>query len=175
MSPTIAGLVGGIARNRLTILFSVASKNNWPSVLGGSRVCLGKKMAFLLMKRVVAKVLLRFRVVPPAEDGLTDHRLIALTPPPDTASPLALSPRRARRVAAAAHQYLPYSPFRRRELGSSPFAATSGESWRYPARLPLSPKITIGLAAPVVPSIARKMKLALVSAKNSPPLPLFSL
>ena len=34
----------------------------------GPRVCLGKEMAFLQMKRMVAGVLGRFKVVPVAED-----------------------------------------------------------------------------------------------------------
>lgn len=42
---------------------------SYPVFQAGPRVCLGKEMAFLQMKRVVAGVLERFRVVPVVEDG----------------------------------------------------------------------------------------------------------
>ncbi|XP_074278077.1 cytochrome P450 94A1-like [Silene latifolia] len=42
---------------------------SYPVFHGGPRVCLGKEMAFLQMKRVVAGVLSRFKVVPVAEEG----------------------------------------------------------------------------------------------------------
>ncbi|CAH9051367.1 unnamed protein product [Cuscuta epithymum] len=42
----------------------------YPVFQAGPRVCLGKEMAFLQMKRVVAGVLRRFRVVPVAEKGV---------------------------------------------------------------------------------------------------------
>ncbi|KAF8041504.1 hypothetical protein BT93_A0184 [Corymbia citriodora subsp. variegata] len=41
----------------------------YPVFQAGPRVCLGKEMAFLQMKRVVAGVLRQFRVVPAAEEG----------------------------------------------------------------------------------------------------------
>lgn len=41
----------------------------YPVFQAGPRVCLGKEMAFLQMKRVVAEVLRQFRVVPAAEEG----------------------------------------------------------------------------------------------------------
>ncbi|KAF2325317.1 hypothetical protein GH714_026441 [Hevea brasiliensis] len=41
----------------------------YPVFQAGPRVCLGKEMAFLQMKRVVSGVLSRFKVVPAAEDG----------------------------------------------------------------------------------------------------------
>ncbi|XP_030545971.2 cytochrome P450 94A1-like [Rhodamnia argentea] len=41
----------------------------YPVFQAGPRVCLGKEMAFLQMKRVLAGVLQRFRVVPAAEGG----------------------------------------------------------------------------------------------------------
>ncbi|KAL3717389.1 hypothetical protein ACJRO7_008901 [Eucalyptus globulus] len=41
----------------------------YPVFNAGPRVCLGKEMAFLQMKRVVAGVLRQFRVVPAAEEG----------------------------------------------------------------------------------------------------------
>ncbi|KAL8236308.1 hypothetical protein R6Q59_017389 [Mikania micrantha] len=42
----------------------------YPVFQAGPRVCLGKEMAFLQMKRVVAGVLRRFKVVPAVEDGV---------------------------------------------------------------------------------------------------------
>ncbi|XP_056170234.1 cytochrome P450 94A1-like [Syzygium oleosum] len=42
---------------------------SYPVFQAGPRVCLGKEMAFLQMKRVVAEVLRRFRVLPAAEEG----------------------------------------------------------------------------------------------------------
>ncbi|GMH31572.1 hypothetical protein Nepgr_033416 [Nepenthes gracilis] len=41
---------------------------SYPVFQAGPRICLGKEMAFLQMKRVVACVLGRFRVVPAVED-----------------------------------------------------------------------------------------------------------
>ncbi|KMT10307.1 hypothetical protein BVRB_5g120590 [Beta vulgaris subsp. vulgaris] len=42
---------------------------SYPVFQAGPRVCLGKDMAFLQMKRVVAGILERFRVVPVVDDG----------------------------------------------------------------------------------------------------------
>ncbi|KAK1420541.1 hypothetical protein QVD17_22220 [Tagetes erecta] len=42
----------------------------YPVFQAGPRVCLGKEMAFLQMKRVVAGVLRRFKVVPEVDDGV---------------------------------------------------------------------------------------------------------
>ncbi|KAK4337539.1 hypothetical protein RND71_042026 [Anisodus tanguticus] len=42
----------------------------YPVFQAGPRICLGKEMAFLQMKRVVAGVLQRFKVVPVAEKGV---------------------------------------------------------------------------------------------------------
>ncbi|OMO73372.1 Cytochrome P450 [Corchorus capsularis] len=42
---------------------------SYPVFQAGPRICLGKDMAFLQMKRVVAGVLRRFKVVPAVEDG----------------------------------------------------------------------------------------------------------
>lgn len=42
---------------------------SFPVFQAGPRVCLGKEMAYLQMKRVVARVLGRFRVVPAVEEG----------------------------------------------------------------------------------------------------------
>ncbi|XP_022145878.1 cytochrome P450 94A2-like [Momordica charantia] len=41
----------------------------YPVFQAGPRICLGKEMAFLQMKRMVAGILKRFRVVPAAEEG----------------------------------------------------------------------------------------------------------
>ncbi|KAK0581483.1 hypothetical protein LWI29_014273 [Acer saccharum] len=41
----------------------------YPVFHAGPRICLGKEMAFLQMKRVVGGVLRRFKVVPAMEDG----------------------------------------------------------------------------------------------------------
>ncbi|KAJ6412223.1 hypothetical protein OIU84_005308 [Salix udensis] len=43
---------------------------SYPVFQAGPRVCLGKDMAFLQMKRVVAGILRRFKVVPAGEDAL---------------------------------------------------------------------------------------------------------
>uniref|UniRef100_A0A6N2LSQ1 Cytochrome P450 n=1 Tax=Salix viminalis TaxID=40686 RepID=A0A6N2LSQ1_SALVM len=43
---------------------------SYPVFQAGPRICLGKDMAFLQMKRVVAGILRRFKVVPAAEDGV---------------------------------------------------------------------------------------------------------
>ncbi|KAL3531254.1 hypothetical protein ACH5RR_010576 [Cinchona calisaya] len=45
----------------------------------GPRICLGKEMAFLQMKRVVAGVLRRFRVVPAMEEGVEPVFMACLT------------------------------------------------------------------------------------------------
>ncbi|KAH8509375.1 hypothetical protein H0E87_011217 [Populus deltoides] len=42
---------------------------SYPVFQAGPRICLGKDMAFLQMKRVVAGILRRFKVVPAAEEG----------------------------------------------------------------------------------------------------------
>ncbi|KAI3773034.1 hypothetical protein L6452_04231 [Arctium lappa] len=44
----------------------------YPVFQAGPRVCLGREMAFLQMKRVVAGVLRRFRVVPARDDGVDE-------------------------------------------------------------------------------------------------------
>ncbi|KAI3783000.1 hypothetical protein L2E82_13061 [Cichorium intybus] len=49
-------------------LSSGHSDEKFVADIAGPRVCLGKEMAFLQMKRVVAGVLRRFRVVPAADD-----------------------------------------------------------------------------------------------------------
>ncbi|KAJ6352310.1 hypothetical protein OIU76_001511 [Salix suchowensis] len=43
---------------------------SYPVFQAGPRICLGKDMAFLQMKRVVAGILRRFKVVPAAEDDV---------------------------------------------------------------------------------------------------------
>ncbi|KAI6688725.1 hypothetical protein NL676_025553 [Syzygium grande] len=42
----------------------------YPMFWARSRICLGKEMTFLQLKRVVAEVLRRFRVVPAVEEGV---------------------------------------------------------------------------------------------------------
>ncbi|KAH0652241.1 hypothetical protein KY290_030681 [Solanum tuberosum] len=51
----------------------------YPVFQAGPRVCLGKEMAFLQMKRVVAGVLQRFKVVPVAEKGVEPMFISYLT------------------------------------------------------------------------------------------------
>nr|AYM55626.1 cytochrome p450 [Croton stellatopilosus] len=51
----------------------------YPVFQAGPRICLGKEMAFLQMKRVVAGVLNRFKVVPVAEDGFEPEFVSFLT------------------------------------------------------------------------------------------------
>lgn len=51
----------------------------YPVFQAGPRICLGKEMAFLQMKRVVAGVLRRFKVVPLAEKGVEPVFLSYLT------------------------------------------------------------------------------------------------
>lgn len=51
----------------------------YPVFQAGPRICMGKEMAFLQMKRVVAGVLRRFKVVPAVEDGLQPEFLVYLT------------------------------------------------------------------------------------------------
>ncbi|KAD3338330.1 hypothetical protein E3N88_33851 [Mikania micrantha] len=51
----------------------------YPVFQAGPRICLGKDMAFLQMKRVVAGVLRQFKVVPFKDDGGEPVFLVALT------------------------------------------------------------------------------------------------
>ncbi|KAJ6708932.1 CYTOCHROME P450 [Salix koriyanagi] len=51
----------------------------YPVFQAGPRICLGKDMAFLQMKRVVAGILRRFKVVPVAEDGFEPVLVAYLT------------------------------------------------------------------------------------------------
>ncbi|KAK4788042.1 hypothetical protein SAY86_019361 [Trapa natans] len=51
----------------------------YPVFQAGPRICLGKEMAFLQMKRIVAGVLRRFRVVPAMEDGIEPRFINYLT------------------------------------------------------------------------------------------------
>ncbi|GAB2211792.1 hypothetical protein Droror1_Dr00025127 [Drosera rotundifolia] len=53
--------------------------NTYPVFHAGPRACLGKEMAFLQMKRIVAGVLGRFRVVPALEDGVEPVYVPSLT------------------------------------------------------------------------------------------------
>ncbi|KAK3036853.1 hypothetical protein RJ639_031471 [Escallonia herrerae] len=51
----------------------------YPVFQAGPRICLGKEMAFLQMKRLVASVLRRYRVVPVLEDGVEPVLIADLT------------------------------------------------------------------------------------------------
>ncbi|KAB1208881.1 Cytochrome P450 94A2 [Morella rubra] len=51
----------------------------YPVFQAGPRICLGKDMAFLQMKRVVAGVVRRFKVVPVLEEGFEPELLPLLT------------------------------------------------------------------------------------------------
>lgn len=51
----------------------------YPVFQAGPRICLGKEMAFLQMKRVVAGVLRRFKVVPAVENGFQPEMVVHLT------------------------------------------------------------------------------------------------
>ncbi|GMI98717.1 cytochrome P450, family 94, subfamily B, polypeptide 1 [Hibiscus trionum] len=51
----------------------------FPVFQAGPRICLGKEMAFLQMKRVVAGVLRRFKVVPAVDDGFEPLFIVSLT------------------------------------------------------------------------------------------------
>ncbi|KAK6239106.1 hypothetical protein QUC31_004575 [Theobroma cacao] len=51
----------------------------YPVFQAGPRICMGKEMAFLQMKRVVAGVLRRFKVVPAVDDGFQPEFLVYLT------------------------------------------------------------------------------------------------
>lgn len=59
--------------------FTARDPYTYPVFQAGPRVCLGKEMAFLQMKRMVAGVLQRFKVVPVAEDGGEPVYVAALT------------------------------------------------------------------------------------------------
>ncbi|XP_059625983.1 cytochrome P450 94A1-like [Cornus florida] len=52
---------------------------SYPVFQAGPRICLGKEMAFLQMKRVVAGVLRRYRVLPAAEEGVEPVLITHLT------------------------------------------------------------------------------------------------
>ncbi|KAK0583253.1 hypothetical protein LWI29_035198 [Acer saccharum] len=51
----------------------------YPVFQAGPRICLGKEMAFLQMKGVVAGVLRRFKIVPAVEDGFQPQFVASLT------------------------------------------------------------------------------------------------
>ncbi|MBA0783094.1 hypothetical protein Gotri_000865 [Gossypium trilobum] len=51
----------------------------YPVFQAGPRICLGKEMAFLQMKRVVSGVLRQFKVVPAVEDGFQPSLVVYLT------------------------------------------------------------------------------------------------
>ncbi|TYI75020.1 hypothetical protein E1A91_D07G245500v1 [Gossypium mustelinum] len=51
----------------------------YPVFQAGPRICLGKEMAFLQMKRMVSGVLRQFKVVPAVEDGFQPSLVVYLT------------------------------------------------------------------------------------------------
>ncbi|CAK9143803.1 unnamed protein product [Ilex paraguariensis] len=59
-------------RDTVTGKWSFVSRDPYmyPVFQAGPRICLGKEMAFMQMKRVVAGVLRRYRVVPLVEEGV---------------------------------------------------------------------------------------------------------
>lgn len=59
---------GGTAGRKLA--FVGRDSFTYPVFQAGPRICLGREMAFLQMKRVVSGVLRRFRVVPAMEEGI---------------------------------------------------------------------------------------------------------
>lgn len=59
--------------------FVAKDSYTYPVFQAGPRICLGKEMAFLQMKRVVACVLRRFRVVSAAEEGVEPVFMAYLT------------------------------------------------------------------------------------------------
>ncbi|XP_022759757.1 cytochrome P450 94A2-like [Durio zibethinus] len=60
----------------------------------GPRICLGKEMAFLQMKRVVAGVLRRFKLVPTVEDGFQPLFVAYLTSKMEGGLPIRIEERR---------------------------------------------------------------------------------
>ncbi|EEF41419.1 cytochrome P450 94A1 [Ricinus communis] len=60
----------------------------YPVFQAGPRICLGKEMAFLQMKRVVAGVLSKFKVVPAFEDGFEPELVAYLTAKMDGGFPV---------------------------------------------------------------------------------------
>ncbi|XP_051116842.1 cytochrome P450 94A2-like [Andrographis paniculata] len=66
---------------------------SFPVFQGGPRICLGKDMAFIQMKRVVAAVLRRFRVVPVAADGAEPVFIQTLTARMEDGLPVRLEAR----------------------------------------------------------------------------------
>jgi fatty acid omega-hydroxylase len=52
---------------------------SYPVFQAGPRVCIGKEMAFLQMKRVVAAIIRQFRVVPAMVEGVEPEYTAYLT------------------------------------------------------------------------------------------------
>ncbi|XVF71948.1 hypothetical protein PTKIN_Ptkin12aG0081000 [Pterospermum kingtungense] len=65
----------------------------YPVFQAGPRICLGKEMAFLQMKRVVAGVLRRFKVVPAVEDGFHPEIVVYLTSKMESGFPVRVEER----------------------------------------------------------------------------------
>ncbi|PRQ24051.1 putative cytochrome P450 [Rosa chinensis] len=60
--------------------FMARDSFSYPMFQAGPRICLGKEMSFLQMKRVVAEVLKRFKVVPAGEEGEWEGAGVACLP-----------------------------------------------------------------------------------------------
>ncbi|GMH20875.1 hypothetical protein Nepgr_022717 [Nepenthes gracilis] len=67
---------------------------SYPVFQAGPRICLGKEMAFLQMKRVVSGVLSRFRLVPAVEDGFEPVLVPTLTAVMDGGLPVRIDERK---------------------------------------------------------------------------------
>ncbi|KAJ0052165.1 hypothetical protein Pint_03173 [Pistacia integerrima] len=69
------------AMGRMEKLWSFVGRDSYtyPVFQAGPRICLGKEMAFLQMKRVVSGVLKRFKVVPVIEEGVEPEFVAHLT------------------------------------------------------------------------------------------------
>lgn len=61
------------------VRFKARDSYTYPVFQAGPRICLGKDMAFLQMKRVVAGVLRQFKVVSAMDDGVEPIFTAALT------------------------------------------------------------------------------------------------
>ncbi|XP_023534519.1 cytochrome P450 94A2-like [Cucurbita pepo subsp. pepo] len=67
----------------------------YPVFQAGPRICLGKEMAFMQMKRMVAGILKRFRVVPAAAEGVEPKFVQYMTAKMEGGFPVRIEARRA--------------------------------------------------------------------------------
>lgn len=74
--------------------FVARDSYTYPVFQAGPRICLGKEMAFLQMKRVVAGVLRKFKVVPVVEDGIEPEFVATLTAKMKDGFPVRIEERR---------------------------------------------------------------------------------